>query len=424
MKSYKILIISVFLLAYSVNTFACSMYKITWHGVTFMGSNYDAWSVTPVIWFETDGYGAAFTGGRSIGENKYAPQSGMNEFGLSFTRLAIVAPKNGKPFSDRKKIPNQDGFLKDVLHQCKNVDDVNAMFEKYDHSVYQQDIFIFVDKSGKYLIVEPYTLYFGSDSTYVLSNFCPSQITDFSQIKIQRYNKGKKFIEKGLDSTLEYCRNLSDTMHVCREKIGDGTLLTSIWNLNDGIINLYFYHDYSTLVKFDLETELAKGNHQLNIPDLFPQNAEFEKLKTYKTPFNTNFLRLLLAMFGLFFAASGFYFLIFHVFRFKELKKPGVAILFSIFEIMMFYYMFVLATNIDIYYFSAPFKHYSSVLISLSSYIPFLLLVLISPLIRFNYLLFKNNIWSFFSRLIYTLNITTFMVLLLLFVYWRFFDVF
>lgn len=33
--------------------------------------------------------------------------------------------------------------------------------------------------------------------------------------------------------------------------------------------------------------ELAKGDHTLGIPDLFPQNSEFERLAAYKTPFNT-----------------------------------------------------------------------------------------------------------------------------------------
>ena len=48
-------------------------------------------------------------------------------------------------------------------------------------------------------------------------------------------------------------------MHVCRQKHGDGTLLTSILDLNAGITYLNFYHDYDKQIKFVLKDELAKG---------------------------------------------------------------------------------------------------------------------------------------------------------------------
>ena len=36
------------------------------------------------------------------------------------------------------------------------------------------------------------------------------------------------------------------------------------------------------------------------IPELFPENAEFEELKSYKTPFNAPELRITLALLGAF----------------------------------------------------------------------------------------------------------------------------
>lgn len=72
--------------------FSCSMYKITVNGKTIVGCNEDAWRTTPRIWFETANkkylYGAAFTGSRFDGPNGFAPQSGMNEHGLCYSRLA------------------------------------------------------------------------------------------------------------------------------------------------------------------------------------------------------------------------------------------------------------------------------------------------------------------------------------------------
>src|SRR4051812_33907340 len=94
----------------------CSSYKITLNGKTMMGSNYDSWLQSPMIWFETNGYGAAFTGARSDGKSGTAPQAGMNEFGLGFITLASATPENGSPPQGKKSITNRTDFLKNILH--------------------------------------------------------------------------------------------------------------------------------------------------------------------------------------------------------------------------------------------------------------------------------------------------------------------
>ena len=93
----------------------------------------------------------------------------------------------------------------------------------------------------------------------------------------QQYVNGTAFLKNKIDSSVAFCTALSDTMHVCRKKHGDGTLLTSISDLNDGFTYLYFYHDYSHRVKINLKEELAKGNHSVEITSLFPPNEEFKK---------------------------------------------------------------------------------------------------------------------------------------------------
>ena len=90
----------------------------------------------------------------------------------------------------------------------------------------------------------------------------------------------------GLDTSLNFCMAMSDTMHVCRNRNGDGTLLTSIWDSQKGLVNLYFYHSYDSTVQFSLSEELVKGDHMISLPTLFPENPEFERLVKYKTPFN------------------------------------------------------------------------------------------------------------------------------------------
>jgi hypothetical protein len=398
------------------------MYKVTKDGKTFVGCNEDAWRTSPRIWFETAGksaiYGAAFTGSRFDGSNGYAPQSGMNESGLSFSRLASFTPRRGTK-GKKPPILNQTNFLKHVLHSCRTVEEVQRYVCQFDRSTFMEDVLIYIEKSGKYLIVEPYSTQIGYENTYVLSNFCPSITSQKEALKLNRYRKGIELLNSKVDTTLVFLRSLSDSMHVCRPKIGDGTLLTSIWNLNDGKIHLYFYHDYRKSRTFDLRDELQKGDHLFSIDDLFPINAEFEKLGTYITTKNTVWMMLSMMAFSfiLFFLAVCFLI----SFMRKKDQNNYVKMLLSILGFVLSFYVFILCTHQNIFYFPAPYEDRFSKLVSLAAYVPNILGLIILPLIYWNFLVMKAKSWTFITRNLFLLNILIYVILLCFFLYWRLF---
>lgn len=423
----KLILLAFLNFAAIQNSNACSGYKITFGNKTLLGSNEDAWRVTPHIWFEkgkgSGQYGAAFTGSRYDGGNGYAPQSGMNETGLAFERLASFHPKQ-ENFANRKTISNPTNYLKDILHTCKSVEEVRAFISKYDYSYFIEDVFIYVDKSGKYLIVEPYKLTIGNEPTYFISNFCPSITPQENADKLDRYRNGVAFLKKRIDSTLEFCTALSDTMHVCRKKIGDGTLLSSIWDLNNGTVNLYFYHDYRKSVQFNLSKELKKGNHSIAIETLFPHNPEFEKLRNFKTPKDSNLIGVFILAFGGFFLLTSIFFLIQYFRRKGHLRYSYIQLVLFPIGLVLFYYMYVLSSNVNIFYFPAPYNDPRNVFVSLTSYVPFLIVLLIIPFSVVNYRLLKENSWSFLARILFTLNNLNYIILIGLFAYWRFYAIF
>jgi tetratricopeptide (TPR) repeat protein len=51
-------------------------------------------------------------------------------------------------------------------------------------------------------------------------------------------------------------------------------MYTTIYDLKDGTIFLYFFRDYKHVVKFNLNQELKKMDYSLVIPDLFPENKK------------------------------------------------------------------------------------------------------------------------------------------------------
>ena len=414
--------LAFFVLFNTERAHTCSMYKVTKNGKTFVGCNEDAWRTSPRIWFETAGksavYGAAFTGSRFDGSNGYAPQSGMNEAGLSFSRLASYTPRRGTK-GKKPPILNQTNFLKHVLHSCRTVEEVQRYVCQFDRSTFMEDVLIYIDKSGKYLIVEPYSTQIGYENTYVLSNFCPSITSQKEALKLNRYRKGIELLNSKLDTTLVFLRSLSDSMHVCRPKIGDGTLLTSIWELKEGNIHLYFYHDYTHHISFRLKDELKKGDHLLSIDDLFPKNAEFEKLGTYKTTKNTLWLMITMMTFSFILFCSACYFFI--SFLFTKEARNYVKLLLSSSGFLVCYYGYVLCTHQSIFYFQAPHEDRFSVIVSLSAYVPNILGLIILPFIYWNLLIIKTKSWSFITRNLFLLNNVIYVILLCLFSYWRLF---
>ena len=420
-KQKSIIYFIVFLALFNVgHIHACSMYKVTKHGKTVVGCNEDAWRTSPRIWFERAGkngkFGAGFTGSRFDGSNGFAPQSGMNEAGLSFSRLASFTTSRNVN-GNLKPILNQTKFLKQILHACRTVEEVQKFMRQYDRSTFIEDVLIYIDKSGKYLVVEPYSMQLGTKDAYVLSNFCPSNTTEKSALKLERYRKGVAFLKLKQDTTLAFYRSLSDSMHVCRPKIGDGTLLTSIWDLNDGKIHLYFYHDYSHHISFLLKDELNIGDHIFSIDQLFPKNQAFERLATYKTTKNTLWMMFAMMVFSCTLFCSAIYFFI--SFIRKKDQYNYLKILLSLLGFVLSYYVFILCTHQSIFYFQAPYEDRFSKLVSLAAYIPNILALSVLPLFYFTYLIFKGKYWTLFTRNLFLLNSVIYVILLNFFFYWR-----
>ncbi|KAA3626943.1 MAG: hypothetical protein DWQ02_20165 [Bacteroidetes bacterium] len=212
-------------------------------------------------------------------------------------------------------------------------------------------------------------------------------------------------------------------MHVCRSRNGDGTLLTSIWDTQEGLVNLYFYHTFESTVQFNLAEELEKGDHMINIPSLFPENKEFERLANYKTPFNTPELRVSLVLLGGILTLFSFL-LGFSLIRNKNSEVTLKNVFFiGAMNLLLTGYLFVLATNIYIYYFDAPYRHYSSNLISVSSYTPFLLLLIIVPLTSFTIKRFKSVKTKRWIKAILVSNNLIYLMLLVSFGYWGLYSI-
>ena len=86
-------------------------------------------------------------------------------------------------------------------------------------------------------------------------------------------------------------------------------------------------------------------------------------------------------------------------------------------------YTFVLLRNEGIYYFPSPYQDKNSLVVSMTSYLPFVLLFAIIPLLVVMVNIFRQKKWSWFALSLLAADNLAYIVLLVLFVYWKLFDV-
>jgi hypothetical protein len=402
------------------------MCKVTINGKTYLGNNEDSWRTGSRISFINAPAGKLGALYMSYGD--MFPQGGMNEAGLAFDGLTIY--KEAIKINPLKKnVTNFSEFVRGIMQNCKTVEDVIAYANRYNRHIIPNGELFFADKSGQYLIMEPDTMLLGNDDKYIIANFCPSITPEHERLNWSRYRRGRGFINKHRsDNGGEYCLALVDTMHECREKLGDGTMYSSVADLHEGSFSLYFYHDYTRVVKFNLANELAKGDRVIELTSLFPDNVEYDRLVSYKVPQNDRRIFLFLLFCGAIFGVSAIFFLLsflINIFRARHATNPylKLRLVMAMICVPMLYYMFVLIRTPAMFYSKAPFEDFQFSLKNVAAYLPFVLLLFIVPLIRTNVYLLRRKIWGLTSKLIFTLNNLVYITLILMFTYWGFYDV-
>ena len=110
-----------------------------------------------------------------------------------------------------------------------------------------------------------------------------------------------------------------------------------------------------------------------------------------------------------------FPYFLFSYFRNRKGKYSLYKLFLSVLSVCLSYYMFALATEMGIFYFPSPYRNYKFGFIDVASYLPFLLLLLIIPLLLLNRKIVKDNLWKMFSGFLFTVNNAAYLILIVLF---------
>ncbi len=269
MKNKLIVVLGVIFLLNPLTGSACSMYKITKNGRTFVGNNEDTLSPNSQFWFEVAGdkdFGVLY-----MGQLDNFAQGAINEAGLVFDgfyepELPILNTEGKEKLPIGKAIRN-------IMQTMSTVEEVKRYLETINLSSLSSSMVLFVDKSGTYLMVEGDLLIVGEESEKSFSNFYYSQIQSVEEVTLPWFQVGQEFLNttKG-KATLDYC---SSVMKSLNQESPDlfSTQFSTVYDLTSLKIRVYLYGDFTEYVELDLEKELKKGNHKTMMVDLFSKES-------------------------------------------------------------------------------------------------------------------------------------------------------
>jgi hypothetical protein len=238
--------------------------------VALGGNNEDGYHpVLTRIWFvppEEGRHGMALVGFDDFG----LPEGAVNDQGLFYDGLAVrdteVPLREGT-------LPYEGFAIWKIMTECGTVECALKFFDRYSLAGHWNGQWLIGDSRGDSAIIEPLGIIRKEGDFQVATNFFQSEVppaerTDF------RYLAATRMLNNAEEFSVDLFRNTLDVVH--QQFDGDSlnspvhTLYSTIYDLKQGLIYLYYFHDFEHVVTFDLKKELTKGLHSYDIPSLFP----------------------------------------------------------------------------------------------------------------------------------------------------------
>ncbi|MBT4483354.1 MAG: DUF3471 domain-containing protein [Candidatus Latescibacteria bacterium] len=247
---------------------ACTIFTASKGGKTLAGNNEDFPLPGTNVWFipASEGkFGRVYFGiGASL------PQGGMNEKGL-FSDCAALPPKMDA--EDSRKERFDGNLIEKALEECSTVNEALVLFDRYNLTHMYKSVFNFqimlADKTGDSAIIEGDTVIRKSGDYQIATNFRHSLDVE-NPYSIERYTKVENMLNGSDELSVVLFRSILDGAH---QSHGSMTQYSNIYDLQTGDIYLYHFHDFETVVKFNLHEELKKDGHSHEILEFFPETS-------------------------------------------------------------------------------------------------------------------------------------------------------
>lgn len=262
----RLLMAVLLLAAAGVPAPGCTAFCAKAGGKVLFGNNEDFKNPRTRVWFVPAGKG---THGRLyVGFDNGLPQGGMNEQGLAFDGFA-TAPTDMPSQADKQIYFGSLG--EKALAECATVGEVVRLFEPYSRA--DRGVFLFADRHGDAVAIEPTATVRKMDWSFVQTNFYRSRVKAGEE-PCERYKIASRMLEAARDSiSVDLFRRILAATH---QEGGAATQYSNICDLEARAMYLYHFHNFENVVRIDLKEELRKGARVIEIPSLFPRTHAYE----------------------------------------------------------------------------------------------------------------------------------------------------
>ena len=232
------------------------------NGVVLAGNNEDFWRPDTRMWFvpaEGNSFGRVY-----FGFSDMYPQGGMNDQGLFFDGFATFR----MPMKDQTgKIVYRGNLVDKAMSECQTVAEVVSLFENFDLRFMESAMLMFGDKTGDSVIIEGDDILRKKGTHQVVTNFYQSRHQP-QNYNCARYASANEVLNANPSVDVEVMRRALAATHIERDS---PTQYSNIYDLTNGVIYLYHFHNYENVVVLNLAEELNKGKRTIEIANLFPE---------------------------------------------------------------------------------------------------------------------------------------------------------
>lgn len=256
-------IISILILVVCATTSnACTGICYSDESVTLAACNLDWADPVARIWFipgQNKKHGVVYFG------TDGAPAYGMNEKGLFFQGLINSYVKASKSYDK----PFYEGPLfHKIMQECASLDEVANMLSRYNLKELERAKLFFGDINGNSMIAEGDNIA-RKQGPYQI---CRALLTQSQPTK----PKYQYRFYKNADAMLRNKKVSKDLLRQALKRICENgynrTVCSSVFDLRNGSVSLYYYQDFDNAYTFNIAEELDKGRRTVEILDLFPNN--------------------------------------------------------------------------------------------------------------------------------------------------------
>jgi len=255
---------------------SCTIFTASFGDAVLFGNNEDYTNPNTYYWISPSTQ--QFYGGVYIGYDNLSPQGGVNEKGLAFDYNALpqvaLNSRSGLP-----PLRGNPGFI--ILRECATVEEAIDMAGGYNWGTSLKYQIHLADASGDAVVISAgpdgelaFTRKEKGDGYLVSTNFNLAYHQKEKEGLCSRYDTAVAMLEKIKDEddlTVEYFREILDAVHA--EGASSNTLYSNIFDLKNGIIYLYYWHQFNEVVILNVQEEIAKNPSPTRISDLFSQDT-------------------------------------------------------------------------------------------------------------------------------------------------------